>query len=156
MRPAGRTAGPLRCSSSGSLQLGRPDKMLSMLNIPAGITERKKLMMKVCFWLKSSRAEEQLSQKCVMVVQTPLFSCMRDSANSLRGCGWIFFFLLVPVELKGCFLLPADVTVERLLWGLRGRPRSCVLRINSIKIIRTVCILLENSVEGSQRLFSTD
>lgn len=30
----------------------------------------------------------------------------------------------------------------------------CVLRINSIKIIRTVCILLENSVVGSQRLFS--
>lgn len=64
------------------------------------------------------------------------------------------FFLLVPVELKGCFLLLADVTAERLLWGGRGRPRSCVLSINSIKIIRTVCILLEISVVGSQRLFS--
>lgn len=95
--------------------------------------------------MQTSRVEDQLSQKCVMVAETlPFFSffppaCATPSTD-FGQCGWIF--LLVPVELKGCVLLAVDVTTERLLWGLHGRPRSCVLRINSIKIILPVCILL--------------
>lgn len=117
--------------------------------------EEENLIMKVYFWMKTSRVVDQLSQKCVMVAQTPFFSCLRDSANSDFG-DTDGFFLLVPVELKGCFLLAADVTAEWLLWGLHRRPRICVLRINSIKIIRTVCILLENWFAGSQRVFPAD
>lgn len=89
-----------------------------------------------------------------MASQTALFFLPARLRQLTSGMWMDFFFLLVPLELKGCSLLLADVTAERLLCGVRGRPRSCVLRINSIKIIRTVCILLENSVVGSQRLFS--
>lgn len=45
-----------------------------MLNIPEGITKRKRLIMKVFFdWIQTSRVEDQLSQKCVMVAETSLF-----------------------------------------------------------------------------------
>ena len=71
--------------------------------------------------------------------------------DGLEDADWLFKWDLLGAAL---LLYPADVTPERLLWDQRphGRLQMCVLRINSIKIIRTVCRLLE-TVAASQRLF---
>lgn len=77
--------------------------------------------------------------------------CMRDSASSPRGCGLLV--LMGPVERQGWFYSPLTshggvAALGSAAAARRERPQVCVLRINSIKIIRTVCRLLETLLQG--------
>lgn len=88
-----------------------------------------------------------------MTVAAAFLPYMRDSASSPRGCGPVVF--MGPLERQGWFyslLTSRRIGCSRIncCSSRRERPRICVLRINSIKIIRTVCRLLETLLQGQR------